>query len=72
MTKWAFELGQTVYLSTDPEQLERIVTERKEHIGGTKSYGLSHELLLSYHYAAEITKDFNELKALNVREKENH
>jgi hypothetical protein len=72
MTKWAFELGQTVYLSTDPEQIERIVTERKEQIGGTTQYGLSTDLVFSFHYAVEINPEFDELKALNVREKENH
>jgi len=70
MTDWDFELGETVYLTTDPDQLERIVTERKEQIGGTLSYGLSTELLLSYHYAVEMGREYDELKALDIREKQ--
>lgn len=70
MTNWEFELGSIVYLSTDPEQLERIVTERKEQIGGSKLYGLSTELVFSHHYGVEISSEFNNLKALNLREKQ--
>lgn len=72
MTKWHFELGDTVYLKTDTEQLERIVTERKEQIGGTKQYGLSTDLIFSFHYHVEVSNDFNELIVLNIREKEEH
>ena len=70
MTNWEFELGSIVYLSTDPEQLERIVTERKEQIGGSTQYGLSTDLVFSFHYGVEISSEFNNLKALNLREKQ--
>lgn len=63
-----FELGEVVYLKTDSEQLERIVTERKDIIGGSKQYGLSTDLIFSFHYAAEITREYNTLKALKIRE----
>lgn len=69
-TNWQFELGQIVYLRTDPEQLERMVTERKETVGGGTQYGLSHELLLSYHYGVEIDTDFDELKVMQIRAKQ--
>jgi hypothetical protein len=66
MTTWEFDLGQLVYLRTDTEQLARIVTERKEEIGGTKSYGLSHELVFSFHYAVEITEEYSDLVKLGI------
>jgi len=70
MTKWEYKLGDIVYLSTDPEQIERIVTERKEQIGGTLQYGLSTELVFSFHYGIEITPEYDELKAMNIRAKQ--
>ena len=70
MTEWLFELGDIVYLATDPEQLERIVTELKEQIGGTTQYGLSTDLVFSFHYGIEIAREFDELKALNIKAKQ--
>jgi len=72
MTKWDFELGSTVYLKTDPEQFERLVTERKEQIGGTKLYGLSTDLVFSYHYGVEVSAEYDELKALNIKQSQEH
>lgn len=60
-----FEIGEMVYLKTDPNQLERIVTGitiRENSI----SYSMSAGIEDSYHYGFEITRNRNELKALNA------
>lgn len=66
-TKWNFELGEIVYLRTDKEQIERIVTERKEQIGGSTLYGLSTDLTFSFHYPIEISRDYDECKVLDLK-----
>ncbi len=68
MTDWEFELGATVYLKTDPHQFERIVVERTEKYGGSKSYWLACGDGCGIHYPVEITEDYNQCKALDIRE----
>ena len=58
-----FELGETVYLKTDTDQLPRIVTElsisgssMREHV---VIYELSQSDLSSKHYSAEMSRNRN-------------
>ena len=51
----AFQIGQIVYLKTDPDQLARVV----RHITVTEKnllYGLILETTLTEHYAFEISE----------------
>lgn len=65
-TNWEFGLGQVVYLRTDKDQLQRIVTERKEQLGGSTLYGLSTDLTFSWHYGLEISEEYDECQVLNL------
>jgi|TARA_B110000908_G_scaffold163346_1_gene209832 hypothetical protein len=58
-----FELGETVYLKTDTEQLQRMVTEislsgssMNDHV---VIYELSQSDLSSKHYSAEMSRNRN-------------
>ena len=58
-----FELGETVYLKTDADQLPRIVTEldisgssMREHV---VIYELSQSDLRSKHYSSELSRSRN-------------
>jgi hypothetical protein len=58
---WKFELGETVYLKTDTEQLQRMVTEislsgssMNDHV---VIYELSQSDLSSKHYSAELSRN---------------
>lgn len=57
-------LGQIVYLKTDPEQRERIVTGITQR-PGTILYHLSVADFESVHYEIEITTEKDILKSLN-------
>lgn len=37
-----FDLGSIVYIKTDPEQLERMVTSVRVYLDGSMLYGVSH------------------------------
>lgn len=50
-----FNLGQIVFLKTDPEQMKRLVTEIYISPGDNIGYQLSLENLNSVHYELEIT-----------------
>lgn len=58
-----FELAQTVYLVTDPEQRPRLVTCISVRPEGLK-YELSHATMASWHYAFEISTTRNALASL--------
>ena len=55
--KEAFELGETVYLKTDTEQLPHVVTGYVIRPGGTIIYKLSCCGEETNHYDLEITKE---------------
>jgi hypothetical protein len=57
-----FDIGDSVYLKTDPEQCERLVTGVNIRQNGI-SYALSHLTNESYHYDFEISKDRDIIKA---------
>lgn len=50
-----FNLGQEVFLRTDPEQMKRLVTEISIQPQGCIIYQLSIAELTSVHYELEIT-----------------
>ena len=56
-----FEIGDIVYLETDTEQSERIVTGFYVR-DNTLTYGLSCGICESWHYDFEITLEKNVLK----------
>lgn len=60
-----FDIGDSVYLKTDPEQCERLVTGINIRQNGV-SYALSHLTNESYHYDFEITKERDVIKAMSA------
>jgi len=56
-----FDFGDTVYLKTDPDQLERIVTGFSVK-PNSLCYSLCHSTTESWHWDFEITKDRDILK----------
>ena len=56
-----FELNQVVYLKTDRDQSERMVTDINVNNGGLR-YGLACGTGLSWHYEVEITSEKDLLK----------
>jgi len=57
-----YEFGEVVYLKTDPDQHERIVTGiliRENSV----MYELSYNEITSYHFDVEITRERNVIKA---------
>ena len=59
-----FDLGQLVYLKTDVEQHERIVTGIIFDLGGSYIYELSLGTDVSRHYEGEITAECDTLKKI--------
>lgn len=57
-----YSIGQTVYLRTDADQLERLVTGINIRPNGI-SYALTNGTNESYHYDFEITFDRDIIKA---------
>lgn len=53
------DLGSMVYLKTDKEQEQRIVTAVNLTLGGGLSYQLTKGERASYHYEDEITMEQN-------------
>jgi hypothetical protein len=62
-----FELGQMVYLKSDPEQRERIVTQIT--VGGNMSirYGLNCGTMETWHYDIELSTEKDQIKQFNDR-----
>jgi hypothetical protein len=56
--------GDHVYLKTDPDQRQWIITAIIIQAGGGVMYQLSHDTLSSNHYAVELSKDKDVLKTL--------
>lgn len=54
-----FELGDMVYLKTDPDQRERIVSKISVLPNGLLAYELSHNTSTSMHYNFEISLEKN-------------
>jgi hypothetical protein len=52
-----FELGETVYLKTDIEQLKRIVTKIGVQMGGLLTYQLCCGTEDGCHYECEISRE---------------
>ncbi len=57
-----FDIGDSVYLRTDPEQAERLVTGINIRQNGI-SYALSHLTNENWHYDFEISKERDIIKA---------
>lgn len=60
-----YSFGDIVFLKTDPEQLERIVTGIMLRPSGAVLYDLSCGMHSSYHYEFEISGDKDLLKQIN-------
>lgn len=55
----AFKLAQTVYIITDPDQLQRMITGYYIDVEGNVMYEVALSAFNSRHYAAELTADKN-------------
>lgn len=60
-----FELGDIVYLKTDSEQLERMITGVCLREKGLISYEISCGERCGWHYGFEITTEKDVLKKIN-------
>ena len=60
-----YDNGQIVFLVTDTEQLERMVTAIQVTESTSVSYQLSCGSTASWHYECEIATDKDILKAIN-------
>jgi hypothetical protein len=67
-----FDLEAIVYLVTDPDQYERMVTRLIVAINCTILYELSCGTDTSLHYAAEITSKKNMELALGIKKDSNN
>jgi len=61
-----FKLGQTVFIKTDSEQRESIVTSRHEYVGGTVSYTVGCNGSYWEVYECELSSDIDVLKKMDV------
>ncbi|RLD76319.1 MAG: hypothetical protein DRJ15_15550 [Bacteroidetes bacterium] len=61
--RFAFKIGDTVYLKTDPAQLERLITGINIRQNGL-SYEVSLSEDLSWHYDFELSREQNIAKKL--------
>ena len=68
--KTIFNIGDIVYLKTDPDQYERIIVGFEITTRGLM-YILNYISSQSYHYEFEITGNKNILKQLDIYKKEN-
>lgn len=66
--KLKFLIGETVYLITDPDQFERVVTGIIVR-PGSNLYLVAHVMDTSAHYDFELSQEKNIVKALNIEEK---
>ena len=57
-----YDFGEMVFLVTDCDQEERMVTAINLRPSNTVTYGLSFSTTESFHYAIEISRDRNILK----------
>lgn len=63
--KSKYGLAELVYLITDTDQLERMVTGVKFNLSGT-IYTLANGTNESFHYEAELSKEKDILKQLDI------
>lgn len=63
----SFKLGESVFLKTDPEQLENIIVAKTEFVGGTVMYTVSSNGQRGDVYECEISYEPDQLKMLNIR-----
>jgi hypothetical protein len=61
--KFDFALFDTVYLKTDPEQLERIITGMTYRPGNCQTFCVSQGVNESWHFAGELSLDRDIVKA---------
>lgn len=67
----AYELGQIVFLKTDPEQEERIITQIKFGANNSVTYYLAFGAESeTQHYDIEMSATKDLMKALNISDKE--
>lgn len=59
-----FSIGQLVYLKTDPDQCQRIVTGISVRGGGLISYAMTYVCSETWHYEFEIMEEKDILKKL--------
>ena len=59
-----YDIGQVVYLKTDPDQLARIVISMEIYAQGEIQYKLSCGSNFSYHYDFEITEEKDSTKLI--------
>lgn len=62
-----YDLGQTVYLVTDPEQLPRMVVAVLFTADGGIHYTLSLADTLSDHYEVELSTSVNHVQRLGIK-----
>jgi hypothetical protein len=60
-----FNIGQTVYIKTDPDQLPRIITAITLRPTNSVTYCLSFSTNESWHYAMEIDSEKDILQTTN-------
>jgi hypothetical protein len=60
-----YEIGQIVYLKTDPDQYERMIIARCERQNNYYEYELAFGSSLSWHCEMEISSEKNMVKALS-------
>ena len=61
-----YQIGDVVYLITDPDQSERLVTAIHIYPQGLVSYRLSYGTTETYHYEMEIASERHIKKALGL------
>ena len=61
-----FKLGQTVYIKTDPQQMESIVVSRTDFIGGTTKYTIGCNGSYFDLYDIELCAEMDVLKKMDV------
>ena len=59
-----YDLGDIVYLKTDKDQAERLITEIKITGDGGLVYGMNCGITNSFHYEMEFSKDKDILTTL--------
>ena len=59
-----YELGQIVYVKTDPKQLENQIVARRQFIGGTITYTVGFNGGYYDVYEGELSEDIDTIKKL--------
>lgn len=56
-----YDIGDTVYLTTDKEQLPRLITDIKISPGNVQMYEVMNGTTASRHYEMELSKEKNDI-----------